>query len=386
MPGGDLRPLIKRRGRLPVGRALEIAADAATGLGAMHNHGLVHRDVKPGNIFLTLDGTAKVGDFGIVQDGMTQRAAGGLHGHPYTGAYASPEQMTSTGYLTPASDQYSLGLVLFEMLTGRRYRDFAPEGARQMLATVPPGVVAIFNRMIEENPDNRYPDMQAVSDAMNNAESGTPSNPTNPLPFVNDSVTRAVPPGGTGAIPLTPQPWPPQTPPPQTPIQPQTPQLPPPEMPRQPATTSRRGLLWAGGRCCSARLAAARPDARSKSSGGTTVTAVPTPAPPTTGATLAAAVLPSLAPTTAPTVVPPTPVPPTMPPPPPTPVPPTPVPPTARAADARATDAGATDAGTTDTRATDDPCHRHRCHPRCRPHRHRCRWRARPPRCPSVAA
>jgi len=334
--GGDLRPLIKRRGRLPVGRALEIAADAAMGLGAMHNHGLVHRDVKPGNIFLTLDGTAKVGDFGIVQDGMTQRAGGSLHGHPYTGAYASPEQMTSTGYLTPASDQYSLGLVLFEMLTGRRYRDFSPEGARQLLAAVPPGVVAIFNRMIQDDPDNRYPDMQAVNDAMNNAESGTPSQPTTPLspvatlppvPFANDPLTRPLPSGPPGAPPTpTPQPWQPQPEPlPQTPM--------PPPRPPVAETHSRRGVLIGGAVVLLGAVGGGTAYARSKNGGGgTTVTVVPTPAPPTAGApTLAVAVLPTLVPSPAPTAVPPTPLPPTALPPtpvPPTAVPPTPLPPT----------------------------------------------------------
>ena len=114
--GENLKELVGRTGPLPVRRAAELALAVADGLAFAHENGLVHRDVKPQNVLVNADGEAKVTDFGIarsldVERGMTQ--TGTMLG---TSNYLSPEQASGKP-VTPATDVYSLGIVLYELLT-----------------------------------------------------------------------------------------------------------------------------------------------------------------------------------------------------------------------------------------------------------------------------
>jgi eukaryotic-like serine/threonine-protein kinase len=114
--GETLKDRIRRHGRLPVGESVAYAIEIARALGAAHDHRIVHRDVKPQNVLIDEEGTAKVTDFGIArsltEEGLT--ADGRVLG---TTDYVSPEQALGQD-VDPQSDLYSLGVVLFEMLTG----------------------------------------------------------------------------------------------------------------------------------------------------------------------------------------------------------------------------------------------------------------------------
>jgi eukaryotic-like serine/threonine-protein kinase len=116
--GEDLAARLRRSGRLSPSQAARIGLDVARALGAAHMRGIVHRDIKPGNILLAADGRAMVTDFGIARLAVDPEAArpgttlGSVH-------YFSPEQARGAT-TTPASDVYCLGLVLFEALTGAR--------------------------------------------------------------------------------------------------------------------------------------------------------------------------------------------------------------------------------------------------------------------------
>ena len=119
--GGSLAELIQAQGRLDPDRSAEIASDIAAALGFAHrNGGVIHRDVKPGNVLLTTEGTVKVADFGIaraISDSSDQNLTktGSVMG---TATYFSPEQARGAG-VDPRSDVYSLGCVIYEMVTGR---------------------------------------------------------------------------------------------------------------------------------------------------------------------------------------------------------------------------------------------------------------------------
>ncbi len=116
--GEDLAARLKRGGRLAPAQAARIGLDVARALGVAHVRGIVHRDIKPGNILLAADGRAMVTDFGIAR--LAADAEAGLPGTTLGSVhYFSPEQARGAT-TTPASDVYGLGLVLFEALTGER--------------------------------------------------------------------------------------------------------------------------------------------------------------------------------------------------------------------------------------------------------------------------
>jgi len=118
MSGGDVEGLLKQAdGALPLARTLAIAKDVARGLVFAHAHEVVHRDLKPGNVWLTADGTAKIGDFGLAVSLDRSRLT--QHGMMVgTVAYMPPEQALG-GETTPQADLYSLGAMLYEMVTGK---------------------------------------------------------------------------------------------------------------------------------------------------------------------------------------------------------------------------------------------------------------------------
>ena len=114
--GQDLKTLIRRKGRLYVNEALDIAVQICAGVGHAHKAGIIHCDIKPQNVLITRDGRAKVTDFGIAralsESGITESET--VWGSPL---YFSPEQAAGEPP-SPASDVYSIGVVMYEMLTG----------------------------------------------------------------------------------------------------------------------------------------------------------------------------------------------------------------------------------------------------------------------------
>jgi eukaryotic-like serine/threonine-protein kinase len=130
--GEDVRPYIvmeyvegesvadglERRGRLTLAEAIDVGVQVCAGLEHAHAAGLVHRDVKPQNLLRRRDGTVKIADFGIAKpaEGTALTDAGNLFG---TAAYVAPERLSDRGDVTGAADIYSLGVVLYELITGR---------------------------------------------------------------------------------------------------------------------------------------------------------------------------------------------------------------------------------------------------------------------------
>src|SRR5436305_4142462 len=169
--GENLKELVERNGPLPVRRAVELALAVADGLAFAHQHGLVHRDVKPQNVLLNGDGEAKVTDFGIarsldVEHGVTQ--TGTVVG---TSNYLSPEQASGKP-VTPATDVYSLGVVMFELLTAEvpfpgenfvavamKHINDPPPDLRELRPDVPLRLVAAIERALEKDPADRFGSM-----------------------------------------------------------------------------------------------------------------------------------------------------------------------------------------------------------------------------------
>jgi serine/threonine-protein kinase len=134
--------------------------DIAQAIEALDRSGIVHRDVKPSNILLTREGVAKLTDLGIAQTGQETHRTDEAVAHPGTPAYKSPEQATTTGYLDQRSDIYALGLVLYEMLTGRLYlrNHLSP---RYFNSQVPEALAAVVMKALEQDPARRYQTAEA---------------------------------------------------------------------------------------------------------------------------------------------------------------------------------------------------------------------------------
>src|SRR5688572_8946260 len=175
--GEDLAVRLRRGGRLAPRQAARIGLDVARALSVAHVRGIVHRDIKPGNILLAADGRAMVTDFGIARLAADAEAAlpgttlGSVH-------YFSPEQARGRT-TTPASDIYGLGLVLFEALTGTRAwtgdttdaialaRVGAPAPSpRAVRPEVPVALEAIVRRALAPEPGDRYPNGTAMAAAL----------------------------------------------------------------------------------------------------------------------------------------------------------------------------------------------------------------------------
>jgi serine/threonine-protein kinase len=156
--GEELSSLLKRIGRLPHDKAVDVARQLCAGLAAIHDAGVLHRDLKPANVMLDEHGAVRITDFGIVA------LAEGVSGHEAmigTPAYMSPEQLTG-GELTTRSDIYSLGLVMYEFFTGKRR-------TASSSATVPeldPVVARVIERCLETDPAKRPPSALQVSAAL----------------------------------------------------------------------------------------------------------------------------------------------------------------------------------------------------------------------------
>jgi serine/threonine protein kinase len=153
--GSNLRTLLAQVGTLPVERAVRIATDVARALESVHERDIVHRDIKPANIMITRRGAAKLTDFGVAQVRGESLRSQVASGHPGTPLYMSPEQASGTGYLDGRSDLYSLGLVLYEMLTGEPYAR-RKQSLSALRPDVPQGVIETFERLAANDASDRY--------------------------------------------------------------------------------------------------------------------------------------------------------------------------------------------------------------------------------------
>ncbi|MBC7895036.1 MAG: serine/threonine protein kinase, partial [Cytophagaceae bacterium] len=184
--GESLRRLIDR-GALTVSRAVTIARQLASALQAAHEHGIVHRDVKPANVMLTRDGSVKLVDFGVAKlEGSTLTGAGGT---PGTMSYMSPEQVRGEE-VDCRTDVWATGVVLFEMLAGSRPfigdTDAAtlhaitaaePKQLRALRANAPQGLERVVARALDKVRERRFPSAAALEAALESVETAMSAPP-----------------------------------------------------------------------------------------------------------------------------------------------------------------------------------------------------------------
>ena len=172
--GEPLSVLLQADEPMPAATAADIVSQAATGIAAAHKAGIVHRDVKPGNLLVTPEGVVKVTDFGIARatDGVPLTATGHVMGTPH---YLSPEQARGQA-VTPASDVYGLGIVLYECLAGHKpFQGASPvttalqhinDPLPPLPDDVPSWLRSVVDRATAKDPAQRYPDAGALATAL----------------------------------------------------------------------------------------------------------------------------------------------------------------------------------------------------------------------------
>ncbi|MFI8633075.1 protein kinase [Microbacterium sp. NPDC077663] len=228
VPGEALSTILEREGALSTDKTLDIVAQTASALQAAHAAGLVHRDIKPGNLLITPDGRVKITDFGIarIADQVPLTATGQVMG---TVQYLSPEQASGHA-ASPATDIYSLGIVAYELLAGRR--PFTGESQvaiamAQINDTPPPlpdtvsePVQRFVMSMIAKKPEDRPASTSAVARAAGALRRGDVAGAAAIVPAIagaadadaftqlltptsgSDATTRLLPAGGAAAAGL----------------------------------------------------------------------------------------------------------------------------------------------------------------------------------------
>jgi tetratricopeptide (TPR) repeat protein len=185
MPGGDVEGLIEKapEHRLPIEQAVGIAKAVCRGLQYAHGKGIIHRDIKPGNVWLSTDGTVKIGDFGLALAVDLPRLTheGMMVGTYY---YMPPEQAMA-GEVTPRADLYSMGAMLYEMVTGRppftgddavaiigQHINTPPVSPNWHRPELSPALAALILRLLEKDPQKRPASATEVLKAIEAIEAG----------------------------------------------------------------------------------------------------------------------------------------------------------------------------------------------------------------------
>ena len=178
VPGTDLRKLVRSQGKLSVQQAANVIKQAAEGLAHAHERGLIHRDIKPGNILVTPDGVSKLSDLGLAYylNDNTDPRAGKIVG---TADYLSPEQIRTPSNITSTSDIYSLGCTLYYAVTGKvpfpggtpkskakRHLEETPWHPRRFNEEVSDDFVDLIGDMMEKDPKERIQTAREVAERL----------------------------------------------------------------------------------------------------------------------------------------------------------------------------------------------------------------------------
>lgn len=192
LEGKELRSIMSQGRALPVGQAIEIAAQAAEGLGYAHDHDVVHRDIKPANLMINREGLVKITDFGIarMRSSEVRTQTGVVLGSP---RYMSPEQVVGKR-AEARSDIFSLGVILYEMVTGKapftgedvsaimfQILNFVPPSPSSVNPDAPEMLDFIIAKAIAKSPNDRYATAREMANDLRECRQQVPTRATSSL-------------------------------------------------------------------------------------------------------------------------------------------------------------------------------------------------------------
>jgi serine/threonine-protein kinase len=176
--GGSLDERLERHERFTWEEVVQLGKQLCAALQHAHEKDIIHRDLKPANVMLTADGTAKLTDFGLAK-GLHVEQITGTHCTVGTASYMSPEQCRGERHLTPKTDLYSLGVMLYELLTGHRpfrassildmfkaHLEESPERPSRLVLDIPIWLDTLVCQLLEKEPDKRPMNAALVSEAL----------------------------------------------------------------------------------------------------------------------------------------------------------------------------------------------------------------------------
>ena len=216
MEGTDLSQVLKSGKVLPLERRLEIVARVCDGLEYAHRAGIVHRDVKPANVFLAADGSVKILDFGVAKIATSDATRTGMA--IGTVDYMSPEQVRAVKNLDGRSDLFSAGVILYELLFGKkpfsagdlgatlhRILTASPPGEGKFDDLLPPGLGGVLRRSLEKDRGERYASGREMAAALDRVRrsltKGTVAELDRRITEIHDSLETASAGPGTRDLP-----------------------------------------------------------------------------------------------------------------------------------------------------------------------------------------
>lgn len=210
VPGESLNRVLSREKKLPLDRALKLAAEIADALDYAHAQGVIHRDIKPANILITQDGRAKIADFGIAKLNLSHfTMPGRVLGTP---AYMAPEQLSGEA-VDGRSDLFSLGVILYAMVTGHspfqgnsattvcfKVANREPIAASALDMTLPPQLDAVISRAMAKDPNERYQRGSDFADDLRILQQSVRATPTTTSRLRTGTGTRSALTGNSTAL------------------------------------------------------------------------------------------------------------------------------------------------------------------------------------------
>jgi serine/threonine protein kinase len=207
--GGTLVDWLERYGAMPPRLALNATIQICHGIEAAHERGVIHRDIKPHNVLITVDGTCRITDFGIARVGESDHSLTKTGAVMGTWGFMAPEQRSDAKNVDERADLYAIAATLYTLVTNRIPMDlFAADRDKSVMAGVPDALFDVLLKSTDYDKERRYPTVAGLREALEEVRDHLPADPVNTPPLASRRPDRRDPPSPellARAVPLVPE-------------------------------------------------------------------------------------------------------------------------------------------------------------------------------------